>query len=232
MPRFLDAFPEYCSLLLMGPPGVGKFEYMMAALRTYLEGGATVLFVGVDVSPEEVLGYGRRTEGKDLGPYLGKSLYFVDCYTPSLTDHDVGESEGVLLVSSLSNLEGIGMAMTKAVTRLTTPVKILFYTISTPFLHNSSQSLSKFFQIVSARVKSQMGLIMYALHQGVTEERQEQLLQSLVDGVVEVRFGEDMVREARLHHLRGYRVVPTWVPLHPDEEEVKKGKGADGRGKR
>lgn len=212
-PRFLDQFPEYCSLLLLGPPGVGKFEYLAEALRAYLKADQSVLFVCVDVSPTEVLEFLRRT-GVDLGDHLGRSVLFVDCHSASMSDQVVPEAEGVLLVSSLSNLEGIGMAMTKAMTRLPMPVKVLFYTISTLFLHNSSQSLSKCCQVISARVKSQVGLILWACHQGVIEERQEKLLQSLVDGVVEVRFREDMRREVRLHHLRGHRVDPTWVPLN------------------
>jgi KaiC/GvpD/RAD55 family RecA-like ATPase len=211
-PKFLDQFPEHCSLLLSGPPGVGKFDYMLETLRAYLDSDQRVLFVCIDVSPREVQAYIKKAGG-DLSRYLGRSLLFVDCFTPAISDEVSPEREGTIIVSSFSNLEGMGMAITRAAEKLSVPMKILFYTISTLFLHNSPQSLSKFFQIVSARVKTQMGLILYACHEGVNEERQENLLRSLVDGVIEMRFDESMRREIRLHHLRGHRVEPRWTPL-------------------
>ncbi len=210
-PKFLGVFPDYCSILLSGPAGAGKLDYMLAVLRAYLDSGEKVLFVCIDVSPREVLGYASRLD-KDVESHLGKTLLFLDCFSPSIAE-EVDESEGVILVASFSNLEGIGMAITKAAQQLGTPTKILFYTISTLFLHNSSQALSKFFQIISSRVRSQVGTILYASHEGVVEERQEMLLKSLVDGLLETRFDEMMKREIRLHHLRGMKVRPEWLPL-------------------
>lgn len=225
-PHFVDLFPDYCSLLLSGPPGVGKLDYLLGALRSYLEAGASVLFVCVDVGPREVASYFRRA-GEDISAHEGKQLIFVDCFTPSVSG-DSGGGVGVLPVSSFSNLEGIGMAIAKGAERLGPPVKILFYTVSTLFLHNSSQSLSKFFQIVSSRVKTQMGMILYAAHEGVHDERQERLQRSLVDGVVEMRFNEEMQREIRLHHLRGHQVEPRWQPCAPDVEPPKAAVAAPG----
>ncbi|MFQ5838203.1 MAG: RAD55 family ATPase [Thermoplasmata archaeon] len=217
-PRFLEKFPDYSSLLLSGPPGVGKFDYMMEALKAYLEAGQRVLFVSIDVSPTEVHSYVERNGG-DLSSYVGQSLLFIDSFTPSISDEVGAEPEGTILVSSFSNLEGLGMGIAKGAERLSVPLKVLFYTISTLFLHNSPQSLSKFFQIVSARVKTQMGLILYATHEGVNEEKQENLLRSLVDGVLEMRFDGSMKREIRLHHLRGRRVDPRWFPFDERAEE-------------
>lgn len=216
-PPFVDLFPDHCSLLLSGPPGVGKLDYLLGALEAYLEAKEKVLFVCVDVSPQEVLSHARRA-GADLGRHRGKRLVFVDCFTPSISEDAGPRTEGVFPVSSFANLEGIGMAMAKAAESLGPPVRILFYTVSTLFLHNSPPSLSKFLQIVSSRVKTQMGMVLYAAHEGVHEERQERLQRSLVDGVVEMRFREDVQREIRLHHLRGYRVDPRWQPWSATEE--------------
>ncbi len=228
-PSMLEELPDYCSLLLMGPPGVGKFDYLTGVLKAYLENGQRVVFVCVDVSPADIRNLVSR-KGGDVRSYMGRALIYVDCFSPSITD-DVGkEAEATMLVSSFSNLEGLGMAVAKAAETLTAPVKILFYTISTLFLHNSPQSLSKFFQIVSARVRTQMGLILYACHQGVTEERLENLLRSLVDGVIDMRFEGPAGREIRLQHLRGYQVDPSWQPFVLNEEVATEIGGAQGVG--
>lgn len=211
-PRFLDLFPEHCSLLLSGPPGVGKLEYLIKSLSTYLHERQKVIFVCVDMDPREVMDQLLAT-GIDPSSHLGHSLQFIDCYTPSISDELTFGGEAVIPVSSFSNLEGIGMAIGQAAHLLTPPVKVLFYTISTLFLHNSPQSLSKFIQIISARVKMHLGLILYASHEGVNEERQETLTRSLVDGVLELRFDSSMQRSIRLHHLRGQTTDPKWYAL-------------------
>src|SRR5216110_1463965 len=124
------------------------------------------------------------------------------------------------LVSSFSNLEGIGMAMGKAAQELGTPVRIYFYTISTLFLHNSTQAIAKFFQIVTSRAKTNLGFILYAVQEGVHEPLTMNLLRSLVDGVVEMRFSETMQSELRIHHMRGYRVDASWHPFIQLPEKV------------
>ncbi len=206
-------FPTNYAILLQGPPGVGKFEYIMSEMRDSLRRGERVVFVTLDMPPSEV-----RTRASvidlDLVGAEGESFVFVDCYSStSLERLESIPGRRTYLVSSFSNLEGIGMAMSKAAQDLGTPVRIFFYSISTLFLHNSPQAIAKFFQIVTSRVKTNMGFILYAVHDGVHEPMTVNLLRSLVDGVVEMRFTDALEREVRTHHLRGFRADPTWRPF-------------------
>ncbi|MFQ6012618.1 MAG: RAD55 family ATPase [Thermoplasmata archaeon] len=214
-PPLLDRLPEFCSILLSGPPGVGKFEFLMGALTKYLADGLPVVFVCIDIGPGELQAYLRRS-GFEPSEVLGRDLSVIDGFSAAVSEEAGEEREGIRVVSSLSNLEGLGMAITERAADHGRPVRILFYTISTLFLHNSARSLSKFFQIVSARVKTQLGTILYASQEGVTEERQENLLRALVDGVIDMRFNGSFQREVMFHHLRGHRIVPEWIPL-PEE---------------
>lgn len=218
---FLESYPDQGALLLSGPPGVGKFAYLIAALRAYLKAEQRVLFVCVDVGPPEILAHAFATPA-EAKSHVGQTLRFVDCFTPSVSETPEA-GEGSTLVSSFADLEGLGMAIAKGAAALSPPVRILFYTISTLYLHNSSGSLGKFFQIVSSRVKTQMGMILYAQQEGVTDLQHERLLASLVDGLVEMRFDAEMRHQIRFHHLRGHRVDPAWHSLEdgePPEVEV------------
>ena len=46
------------------------------------------------------------------------------------------------------------------------------------------------------------------------------LLRSLVDGVVEMRFTDGMGHEVRVHHMRGYQVDASWHPFAQLPEAV------------
>ena len=205
-----DRFPTNYSVLLTGPAGVGKFEYLIARIREDLRLGERIVFVTLDMHPAEIRARAKALH-LDLETDEGKALVFVDCYSATSSDRpEALAGKKTFLVSSFSNLEGIGMAMSKAAQELGTPVRIYFYTVSALFLHNSTQAIAKFFQIVTSRAKTNLGFILYAVQDGVHDPMTMNLLRSLVDGVVEMRFTDAMDREIRIHHMRGYQVDATW----------------------
>jgi len=211
---FETLLPEHYSLLVSGPPGVGKFEWFLDLTRTFLEKGERVAFVTLDLHPDEIRKR-AAAQGLELEAREGAGFLFIDGFSTGASERPEPTPSGrkVYTVSSYSNLEGLGMAISKAAADLRPPVRVLFYSVSTLFLHNSAAAIAKFFQIVTNRVKTNIGFISYAMHEGVHDILTANLLRSLVDGVVEIRFTESMEREIRPHHLRGIPVAARWQPF-------------------
>ena len=207
----IDAFKSNSSTLLLGPPGVGKFEFVIDCAVDVLASRGKVVFVTVDLHPVEIRQWVSRYGG-DIQKREGKDFLFVDCYSPTIDDsHNVSQDPKTLRVNSLSNIESIGMCISKATVKLRKPVRVILYTLSTLFLYNSPQAMAKFFQMISSRVRTEYGSILYVLHEGVHEDRTVCLLESLVDGVVQMRFDENLGREWRIHHYRGRKSDPRWT---------------------
>ena len=204
-------YPSNYSILVAGPPGVGKLEFLLGLARGFLDAGERITFVTLDLHPDEVRARALAA-GLELPSAEGSSFAFVDCYSSSASERlEPPAPKRVYPVSSFSNLEGIGMAISKAAHDLKPPVRVLFYTVSTLFLHNSPQAIAKFIQIITSRVKTNIGFIAYAMHDGVHDAHTTALLRSLVDGVVEIRFTDDLAREVRAHHMRGLAVGASWT---------------------
>src|SRR5256885_3458614 len=80
-----DRFPTNYSILLSGPPGVGKFEYLVERIRDDLRKGERVVFVTLDLHPNEIRARAKALH-LDLEAVEGKSFVFVDCYSATTSE--------------------------------------------------------------------------------------------------------------------------------------------------
>jgi len=192
---------------------VGKLEYCLDLIHYFIERGNKVVFVTVDAHPDAIREGARRFD-LELSKLEGESFVFVDCFSATIgQDSTTGNGERMFSVSSLSNLEQIGMNIMKGIEKLGKPIKVFFYTVSPLFLHNSPQAISKFFQIVSSQIKTKYGFVLFVLHDGVHDSMIVNTLEMFSDGVIEMKFDEKLKRMMRIHHMRGIPTNPTWLPF-------------------
>src|SRR3989454_9214662 len=112
-PEMEARFPANYSILLSGPPGVGKFEYLVARIREDLRSGERVVFVTLDMPPNEIRARAKALH-LDLDMAEGKTFVFVDCYSATSSERpESAPGKKTILVSSFCNREGIGMAMSE-----------------------------------------------------------------------------------------------------------------------
>src|SRR5438093_11142277 len=106
-----DRFPTNYSVLLSGPPGVGKFEYLVERIRDDLRKGGRIVFVTLDLHPNEIRAR-AKTLHLDLETVEGKLCVFVDCDSALTSERpETSVGKNTCLVYSYSNHEGIEMDM-------------------------------------------------------------------------------------------------------------------------
>lgn len=212
-------FPEKYAVLLLGPPGVGKFEYCLDLIGRYLRLGESVIYITTERSPGEVKKRAKAI-GLDLAPYEGKELIFIDAYSWSV---GMGYEEG-LCIDNPSNLNEININIKKAVNCLPPRRRIFFDSISPLFLHNPPEAVTKFFQKLTSRTKTEYGFILCTLQDSVHDPQIVNTLIYLVDGFIEMEFGgAGLIRRFRIRHLRGIPVDPRWFRFEITEEGFKIG---------
>jgi KaiC/GvpD/RAD55 family RecA-like ATPase len=101
------------------------------------------------------------------------------------------------------------------------PLRVFVHTLSTLFLYNQSSVVLKFFQISTSRIRSEYGTAIVSVFDGVHDDKALNHLMALADGVLELRFDNELNRMLRVRHMRGMSVPGSWIPFQiiPAEED-------------
>lgn len=206
----IEEIPENSTLLVIGPPGVGKLGWILDVATRTLNRNENVVFVTLDLHPDEVrtslLDFGAESDQVNNG-----NLIFIDGYSAVLAlESQPPQENGVLRFSSLSSIGELSELISSSVDELGKPTRIFFYSLSSLFLYNSVHNLAKFFKTLSSRIRTEYGFGAFILQQGVHEDDVVSLFTSLVDGVIQLRFNDLLEREWRVHHMKGVPTSPEW----------------------
>jgi KaiC/GvpD/RAD55 family RecA-like ATPase len=203
----MQEFPEKYTAILTGPPGVGKYVYFLDLMKKYLENGESVTYITTERSPKEIKEVAKKA-GLDLDQYEGSKFIFIDLYS-----HSTGERyDNGFMIDNPANLNLITVNLTKAADIVGKPMRIFFDSLSSLFLHAPEPEIKKFFGVLSSRVKTDYGFIIYTLQDEMHDDQTVIALKAMVDGVLEMKFeeGPPMKNLFRVHHAKGLKTTPTW----------------------
>jgi len=203
--------PDWSSILMVCSPGIGALEFNISMAKNYIDEGHPVVFIVADVGIDDVISlmgkFGIKTD-----ELIGKTLFLIDYHSSLLCSvGDRGHQRAD--VKYVVDLEGIMFAVDSVAKEIDKPLKIFLYSLSTLFLYNQENVVLKFFQISSSKIRSEYGSAIFTLHDGVHRDNIVNHLMAIADGVIELKFDENLKRHIRIRHMRGYVTSPHWIPF-------------------
>lgn len=211
-----DVFPANYSVLVLGPPGVGKFEYCIDLTKSSLERGERVVFVATDKSPQEIKAR-MQGMGIDVDAVEGKRFIFID------VSRSAGSYPSALCVENPTNLNLISVKMAQAVEQLGRPVRIVFDSLSNLFFHSQPREIVSFLENLTSKVETDYGFIIYTLQDGMHEPATVTAIKHISDCTIEMKLEEEptLRHKFRVLFAKGISYSQDWFEFSVDERGFK-----------
>lgn len=201
------------SILVSGPPLIGKHELMLEIIAQGIERGEGGIVVSTQGDEQAV-----TRELERVAPGFDPSLLgIIDCVSDQ--QEEGGTTEGEVRVrrtASPADLTGIGIGASELINGLSEDgvagVRLGIDSLSTLLLYTEFDRMARFLHVLSGRIDRAGGLGVFVVNPGTIDAGQYDQLKTLFDGLVEVREHEEQ-RELR---IRGLPDVDTgWQPYDP-----------------
>jgi len=201
------------SLLLLGPSGVGKTIFCKQFLYSGLANGEACLYFATSESPAAIE-KSMRSFGFDTAPFKESgSFRIVDCYSWK----SGGASPCEYVVTSPENLASVSMVVEKALRGLS-KVRFVFDSVTglTSVCSYNAVYLSKFLQVIVAKIKSLDGNAIFVVAQEAHDPQFISNLREIFDGTLEMKedeSGKEIKRLLRVFSLKGVSHKTHWTPF-------------------
>ena len=196
---------------MVGSPGIGMLEFAAAIAKEWIETENLVIFVTVDLMPSDLLevmnAFGVTKKGQE------HNLRIIDYHSSLLGSFEDSVICQGIEIRKCSDLEGIMFNISALASESERPVKIVVHSLSTLFLYNQANVVLKFFQISSSRIRNDFGAAIFTVNEGVHDDRTVNHLMAIADGVVELKFDEELNRRIRIRNMRGCITSSKWIPF-------------------
>ncbi len=196
-------FPERYSVLVVGPPDAGIFDFCAYLTAFYLRNGQNVVMIETDAS-KAFLRRRLRSLGAKPEEYEGSSLSVIDCFSdPSALDNQD-------LYCSPSDLPELLDKIKTASDSMSEPVRIIFDSLSSLHIYSDSDQVREFL-IKLTSMSKRRGSLTTTLHEDMLSNEHIDSLGKLCDGLIEMRIDEKMKRYIRIIKMQSVEVEPKWV---------------------
>jgi KaiC/GvpD/RAD55 family RecA-like ATPase len=190
LPELDDAlnggFPYNSSILIVGPPGVGKSTFINQFIYTGLSDEEKGVYLTLDNAPDEVR-ENAAYFGWDFKEY-GEQFVFIDGYSWR-EGEDVSDR---FAIQGPSDLNQMNMTLADAMSEVGKGSKrMVLDSVSTLVLYTDPNSAVKFLQVVGAKSKASDGCLVMTLEEGVHDEQTISTLNYVADGMLRMKMEGD-----------------------------------------
>lgn len=196
-------FPERYSILVVGPPDAGVFDFCAYLAAFYLRNGQNVVMIETDTS-KAFLRRRLRSFGAKHEEYEGSSLSIIDCFSEPSTldnlDHYCSPSD---LPELLDKIKTSSDSMSE-------PIRVIFDSLSSLHIYSEPEQVREFLIRLSGLAKKR-GSLTTTLHEDMLSNEHIDSLGKLCDGLIEMRIDEKMKRYIRIIKMQSVEVEPKWI---------------------
>jgi KaiC/GvpD/RAD55 family RecA-like ATPase len=210
------------AILLLGPPKVGKTSFCKAFACTALETGRPVVYLPSDQTAGDLRGDIRKALVKGYGeaPVIGgdDELRILDCYSALMGR----KPETKYALTSLGNLTDISITLKAAWDGLAKAC-LLVDDLTSIAQEAGTDVTLKFLRQLLAKIRGTETLGLFSLTIDILDQRFQNALLSMFDGVLEMKIQEGregLERYIRIYSLRGQKHSTKWNRFEITDEGI------------
>ena len=212
---YFGAIPESTSIMVIGDSGIGKSMLNLKLAELFLSRGKRCIFVVSNQPPASVKKTAMETHSLTrVAKALSENsdqFTFVD----SLSSSGGSRSSERFYTKNTFDLDELGLLLDGLYKDDYEggPV-VIIDSVDPLFVHREASSVLRFLNHRKAKLLGEKGALIFSMTDGIVDETVSRRLESIADGIVEMRFvdgAEGRVRRFRLAKIRGENIFEDWV---------------------
>lgn len=202
--------PKNSACVIISPPLAGKKEFLFRLISDNLKDKEPSLFITTDASPEEI----KKEMLKEKIFFKPDLLNFIDCYSYHSGNVKVKDATDIKRISGPLAFNEISIAIfdtersfLKKDSNLSH--KIIFSSLSTLLMYSKAEAVSRFLQVLIAKIKNLNGSVIFTLEEGMHDEKTMIAIEHLMDVIINIKKEKEKI----LFIARGIDEFNDWTPL-------------------